>query len=586
MQSSDLSSDNPASESSEIVTELASAEARLKLQIIQKLIEPCDRKTYGERLRSAAETLDCSVRTVQRLVKKWEDEGLAALTQEERRDNGTHRISEEWQKFIIAAYDKGKCTPSQIAVKVKNKAKAEGQNYYPSHMTVYRVLAPYIEKQEQSSNIRNIGWRGSRLALKTRDGDELAVEYSNQVWQCDHTRADVLLVDKHGELLTRPWLTTVIDTYSRCIVGFNLGFDAPSSKVVALALRHAILPKKYGSEYKLYVNWSAYGTPEHLFTDGGKDFRSEHLQQIGVQLGFTCHLRDRPSEGGIVERPFGTFNTEFFSTLPGYTGSNVQERPEEAEKEACLTLRELEQLFVAYLVNRYNRGLDARMGNQTRIERWEAGLLKQPTEIPERQLDICLMKQTRRTIYRSGYLQFENLTYQNDDLAAYAGETVVLRYAPRDITTVLVYRQEVEREKSYYPLAESEQPLKWIKEVFLGPAQIQDFEGEQISLDEAKDMSRRIREEGKAVNHESMLDEARDREAFLDQKKKTRRDRQKEEQATIQPPSSPIKPTDSAETQPSSSSVRSNDSDITQSSTSPESKDEIPMFEIWDFDEE
>lgn len=30
-----------------------------------------------------------------------------------------------------------------------------------------------------------------------------------------------------------------------------------------------------------------------FYTDGGKDFRSNHLQQIGMQLGFVCHLRDR-----------------------------------------------------------------------------------------------------------------------------------------------------------------------------------------------------------------------------------------------------------------------------------------------------
>lgn len=553
----------------EIVTEIHSAKARLKLEVISELTEPCDRETYGERLKSAAEKLDCSVRTVQRLVKKWEEEGLAAFTQDSRRDAGTHRISEEWQKFIINAYKKGKATPSQIAVKAKNKAKAEGQHYYPSHMTVYRVLAPLIEKKEQASNIRNIGWRGSRLALKTRDGEELAVEYSNQVWQCDHTRADILLVDQHGELLTRPWLTTVVDTYSRCIVGFNLGFDPPSSRVVALALRHAIMPKKYNSEYKLYVDWIAYGRPEYLFTDGGKDFRSKHLQQIGVQLGFTCHLRDRPSEGGIVERPFGTFNTEFFSTLPGYTGSNVQERPKEAEKEACLTLRELEQLFVAYLVNRYNQGLDARMGNQTRMERWEAGLLKQPIEIPERQLDICLMKQTRRTIYRGGYLQFENLTYQNDALAAHAGETVVLRYEPRDITTVLVYRQEVECTSSGQEMPEER--LKCTKEIFLAHAHAQDLESEQLSLDEAKDMSRDIRKAGKAVNSQSMLDEMHDREAGVEQKKKTRRDRQKEEQAAIQTSPSPVKSMNTAEIQPEAQSP---------------TEIELPTYEIWDFDEE
>ncbi|BBD65750.1 integrase [Nostoc commune NIES-4072] len=101
--------------------------------------------------------------------------------------------------------------------------------------------------------------------------------------------------------------------------------------------------------------------PEHFYTDGGKDFRSNHLQQIGVQLGFVCHLRDRPSEGGIVEGPFKTLNTELFSTLEGYTGSNVQERPEEVEKEACLTLQQLEQILVAYIVHNYNH----RMGKPT-----------------------------------------------------------------------------------------------------------------------------------------------------------------------------------------------------------------------------
>lgn len=100
-------------------------------------------------------------------------------------------------------------------------------------------------------------------------------------------------------------------------MGINLGFDAPSSQVVSLALRHAILPKRYGSEYKLHCEWGTYGKPEHFYTDGGKDFRSNHLSQIAAQLGFVCHLRDRPSEGGVVERPFKTFNDQLFSTLPG-----------------------------------------------------------------------------------------------------------------------------------------------------------------------------------------------------------------------------------------------------------------------------
>lgn len=85
----------------------------------------------------------------------------------------------------------------------------------------------YLYKKNKS--IRSPGGQDNSLSVKTRDGFDLDISYSNQVWQCDHTRADILLVDRHGELVARPWLTTVIDSYSRCIVGINLGFDAPSS---------------------------------------------------------------------------------------------------------------------------------------------------------------------------------------------------------------------------------------------------------------------------------------------------------------------------------------------------------------------
>ena len=60
-----------------------------------------DRKSYGKKLKEAAEKLGKSKRTVQRLVKKWEEEGLAALTQTKCADRGSHRINDELEKFII-----------------------------------------------------------------------------------------------------------------------------------------------------------------------------------------------------------------------------------------------------------------------------------------------------------------------------------------------------------------------------------------------------------------------------------------------------------------------------------------------------
>ena len=65
-------------EANEIVTQL-SHEERYVLEVIQDLLEPCDRKTYGEKQREAAAKLGKSVRTIRRLVKKWEEQGLAAI---------------------------------------------------------------------------------------------------------------------------------------------------------------------------------------------------------------------------------------------------------------------------------------------------------------------------------------------------------------------------------------------------------------------------------------------------------------------------------------------------------------------------
>ncbi|MEH1970472.1 Mu transposase C-terminal domain-containing protein [Nostoc sp.] len=508
-----------AKENNVIVTEL-SAEAKLRVEVLQSLIGPCDRKTYGIKLKQAAEKLGKTVRTVQRLVKKYQEQGLSGVTEAERSDKGGYRIDDGWQDFIVKTYKEGnkdgrKMTPAQVAIRVQVRAEQLGLVKYPCHMTVYRVLNPIIERKEQKQKVRNIGWRGSRVSHQTRDGQTLYVHHSNHVWQCDHTKLDLMLVDQYGETLARPWLTKITDSYSRCIMGIHLGFDAPSSLVVALAMRHAMLRKQYSSEYKLHCDWGTYGVPENLFTDGGKDFRSEHLKQIGFQLGFECHLRDRPPEGGIEERGFGTINTDFLSGFYGYLGSNIQERPEQAEEEACITLRELNLLIVRYIIDNYNQRIDARSGDQTRFQRWEAGLPALPSLINDRELDICLMKKTRRSIYKGGYVSFENIMYRGDYLPGYAGESVLLRYDPRDISTVFVYRQDSG------------------KEVLLSQAHAIDLETEQISLEEAKAASRKIRSAGKQLSNKSILAEVQDRDTFIKQKKKTHKERKKEEQAQV-----------------------------------------------------
>lgn len=504
-----MSTESSSEPSPRIVSRELSEEERSRVAGIERLLSSVDRASYRRTQAALSKEWGVSVRTIQRKVKRWRDEGLSGLLRQSRRDKGDRQTEEEWCKYIIETWREGnkdgrRLSRAQVYVRVRSRAMEQGKESHPSRSTVYRILGVEIEKVRRKGRVGSIGWRGNRLKIRTKGGLEIDVDSSNQVWQADHTQVDVLVVDQSGEVLGRPWLTLVVDSYSRCVMGFHLGMEVPSASVVCLGLRHGILPKRYSGWYGLVHRWGTYGVPSYLYTDNGKDFRSSHVEQVANELGIVlCHRR-YPSEGGIVERPFGSLNSELFSSLPGYTSGSVAERPKEAASEACLSLWELERLIVRYIVDSYNQKVDARMGDQSRIARWEGGCSGALAVLGERELDICLMRRESRTVYRQGYLQFANLVYRGDCLGGYAGEKVVVRYNPRDITTLLVYQEEEG------------------KDVFVARAHAQDLETEQLSLAEAKAMSRRIREQGRLVSNQSILSEvvSRDREVSRIQQEK------------------------------------------------------------------
>ena len=111
----------------------------------------------------------------------------------------------------------------------------------------------------------------------------------------------------------RPWLTTIMDDYSRAICGYMLFLGAPSALNTALALRQGIWPKNG-------AGWPMCGIPDILYVDHGSDFTSNHLAQTAKDLHFeiACSTVARPK--GKIERFYGTINTELLTELPGRLG--------------------------------------------------------------------------------------------------------------------------------------------------------------------------------------------------------------------------------------------------------------------------
>ena len=91
----------------------------------------------------------------------------------------------------------------------------------------------------------------------------------NAIWQADHTQLDIWLKDERGQP-RKPWLTIVLDDYSRAIAGYAVYFAEPSAIQTALALRQAMWRKAC-------PGWQISGIPETLYSDHGSDFTSRHL---------------------------------------------------------------------------------------------------------------------------------------------------------------------------------------------------------------------------------------------------------------------------------------------------------------------
>ena len=174
----------------ELLTEL-SEEQRLKLELLEAIRHSGDRKTKTRLIEEAANKLDKSTRTIRRMVTKIELEGLAGLCSTVRSDKGQFRISPEWQNKIIKLYKQKKRLLSkkntdkklevncfQIWKLIEAEAKLSGlkDSEFPSHVTVYKVLEPFLNK----TKLRHPG-QGLRQFIQTTDG-QLEITHSNQIF--------------------------------------------------------------------------------------------------------------------------------------------------------------------------------------------------------------------------------------------------------------------------------------------------------------------------------------------------------------------------------------------------------------------
>jgi putative transposase len=404
------------------LTSLSEAQRRQALERFT-VIRPALEKEITQ--AEAARTHQVSLRTVQRWIKLYREQGLAGLADATRADKGASRKLPQTAIHLVEGL--ALQTPPRSAASI--------------HRQVTTIATEQGWKAPSYARVRQI-IKGLDPALVTMAHQGAAVyreefdlvyrreaPHANAMWQADHCELPILLLDEAGKP-DKPWLTAIEDDYSRMIVGYRFSFQPSTALTTALTLRQAICRKED-------PRWHAYGIPTVFYSDHGSDFTSKHMEQVAADLPMELIFSQVsiPRGRGKVERFFRSVEQLLLQDLPGYA-------PEGATGvKAVLTLPTFEQRFRDWLLSDYH----SRVHVETKCrpqERWEAGGFLPRTPKSLEQLDLLLLTFAKTRRVQQDGIRFQGYRYMDLTLAGYVREEVVIRYDPADLAVIRVFHQD------------------------------------------------------------------------------------------------------------------------------------------------
>lgn len=283
--------------------------------------------------------------------------------------------------------------------------------------------------------------------------------------QIDSTILDLLVVDDNDGLpIGRPTMTLLIDEATRYVLGWYIGFEPPSYYSVMECLYHAISKKpNYQNLYGTKNNHLAYGIPQFITMDNGKEFLGKHLKEACRDLGINQIFAPfkTPDFKGIVERYFKTQNNLLHS-LPGTTFSNIFDKAEyDSLKHACISLTDFNLIFHKYILDIYHESKNNGLGGIP-ARKWEDKTKNgYEPRLPSsnKELKILLGRTEYRRLWHYGidyerirYNSFSNEIGQLRVILNHQKENkkVKIRIDPSDLSKIYLYNPIKEKYSEMY----------------------------------------------------------------------------------------------------------------------------------------
>lgn len=399
------------------------------VEIEEALRDIPDAPNKAAAMRELATKHHVSPRTVYNWWKKTQrnPSPYALLRARPGRRLGSRVLDDQRESIIREEIEAGYLKPERPTIpKVHGNIKiaCEKAGIPPPCVNTVRARVKTIDPEERIQ--RREGRKRANEVCKPASG-HLNVLRPLERFEVDHTLVDIILRSNTRPriVLGRPWVTLVVDCFTRVVAGFYVSFERPSSISVAMALAHAFLPKdEWLRRLGVPGSWPIYGFPESIWVDNALEFRAVALRRGCESYRITLCYRPpgEPQVGGTIERLVGT-TMGHVHLLPGTTHSNVQERGDyDSEARAELTLKEFITWFTTMIVTQYHTSTHRGIGKPP-LAAWNQTFEGVKREPPGAQLEVLasFLPGTTRVLRRIG-IELHGLKYWSDAFTPWIGQ--------------------------------------------------------------------------------------------------------------------------------------------------------------------
>jgi excisionase family DNA binding protein len=442
-------------------------EAMRRLGIIQEAMSLAIKwQKEGRKQREAfsyycqTHTPPLSLRTLQRWINQWKNEGLVGLI--DTRGGGRFESeiinAEAFELFKSMYLTQEQRSVKQCLQMVRFFDKDQGTDWkIPPIRTMYRLVEDRIPKYVSVLKREGMNAYEAQCApYIISDPDSIE---PGQIWMGDHSQFNCWI--RYRNRWIRPWLTAWIDVRSRMIVGWWISPN-PNQTTILLAFKRGA---------------AEYGPPESVKIDNGRDYSSElwtgtHLTRnkalakgyidtpwvaglyamMNVAVSFAIPYN--PKGKAIMERWFDTEDNQFTKTIPTYCGKDTARKPEElrdllssdAGIQNAYSLEDFAVQFSRY-IEVYNKSAHTGAGMNGDSPEQVFNTRRSRRVMADGVLDlIARVWSPELTVGKNG-VKFKGLWYGQYDmnLLAHQGRKVRVAYDPDDMRQVYVYDAVTQR---------------------------------------------------------------------------------------------------------------------------------------------